>query len=255
MVKIVSGTKGTNKWLPPNWRRCTFPILNQPAKTIKDISGSAFLLYYKHIPYIVTAGHVVEIQNPVIAFTKKNREVLCVSSSQLQQVGLKWIKHPAGFDLAATPFHLPLSRVRELDVTPIVEDQWNTLPKIKVKDEIAHLGYPEKGTSRYLDELPCLIPQAMPGKIIQINRFGITMATAGAHGASGGPVFLKRQSNNPRLIGIVTDATVYGKSTRPAEGEYRSKTKALVIWLIKDVLESKEMKKQFDNRWIGEDWF
>jgi hypothetical protein len=253
MAKIVRGTK-TNEWLPWYWRKSTFPILSQPAKTLNDIAGTAFLLHYKKIPYIVTASHVIEMENPVIAFSRKDRQLVCVSSAYLQQTGLKWIKHPVGFDLAAIPFHLPLSLVKELDVLSITEDKWTPQSKIKVGDEVAHLGYPQKGTSIYRDGSPCIYPQAMPGKIIRLNQSDIIMKTASAHGASGGPVFLRRENDSPCLVSIVTEARMFGKHTRPAEAAYCNETRALIVSLVKDILETVEMKKQYNNRWIGENW-
>ena len=165
MAKIVKGTQ-TNQWLPPNWRKSTFPILSQPAKTLNDITGTAFLLDYKSVPYIVTAYHVIESENPVIAFAKKDTQFITVSTAFLKRGGLRRIKHPAGLDLAGIPFHLPLSIVKELDLVKITEDKWTPQPKIKLGDEVAHLGYPHRGTSNYLNGSPCLFPQAMPGKII-----------------------------------------------------------------------------------------
>jgi len=253
MAKIVRGTK-TNEWLPKNWRKCTFPILSQPAKTSDNIVGSAFLLHYKKIPYIVTARHVVEIENPVVAFSNKNRHVLGISSSCPAQTGLKWIKHPAGLDLAAIPFHLPLSLVKQLDVLSIKENQWTPQSKIKVGDEVAHLGYPQKGTSVYSDGAPSTFPQGMPGKIIRLNPPYFIMRTAGAHGASGGPVFLRRESNPASLVGVVIEAKTFGKPSRPDEFEYLNETKALLISLTKDILETEEMRKQYENRFIGESW-
>jgi len=253
MAKIVRGTK-TNEWLPWYWRKSTFPILSQPAKTFNDIVGSAFLLHYEKIPYIVSASHVIEMENPVIAFSKKDRQLVCISSSFLQQAGLKWIKHPAGFDLVAIPFHLPLSLVRELDVLSITEDKWASQPKIKLGDEVAHLGYPQKGTSRYCDGSPCIFPQGMPGTIICLDGFEIIMRTAGAHGASGGPVFLRRENNSPLLVGVVTKENVFGQQTRPTEAKYLNKTTALIASLIKDILESEQMKEQYRNRFIGAKW-
>jgi len=253
MAKTVRGTK-TDRWLPKNWRKCTFPMLSQPAKTSNDIAGSAFLLHYKKVPYIVTAGHVIEMENPVIAFSKKDRQVVGVSSSYLGQAGLRWIKHSAGFDLAAIPFHLPLSLVKELDVWLITENQWTLQPKIKLGDEVAHLGYPQKGTSIYSDGSPSTFPQAMPGKIIRLNPPYIIMKTAAAHGASGGPVFLRRENNTPCLVGIVTEARIFAKPTRPEEAKYLNETKALNVSLMRDILEAEEMKRQYENRWIGKSW-
>ncbi len=70
------------------------------------------------------------------------------------------------------------------------------------------------------------------------------METAGANGASGGPVFLRREKC-PSLIGIAIEARKIGQKTRPWEAVYCDKTTALVISLIKDVLESEEMNTQF----------
>jgi len=253
MARIVRNPE-TDKWLPKDWRRCTFPILKQPAKTLDDIEGTAFLLHYEKIPYIVTASHVIEIENPVIAFSKKDKQLVCVSSAYLQQAGLEWVKHPASLDLAAIPFHLPLSLVRELYVLSITEDKWASQPKIKLGDEVAHLGYPQKGTSRYCDGSPCIFPQGMPGTIIRLDGFEIIMRTAGAHGASGGPVFLRRENNSPLLVGVVTKEIVFGQQIRPTEAKYLNKTTALIASLIKDILESEQMKEQYRNRFIGANW-
>jgi hypothetical protein len=246
MVKIVKGLE-TDKWLPKDWRKCTFPILSEPAKTLNDIIGTAFLLRYEKVPYIVTANHVIENGNPVMAFSKKDKQLVSVSSSQLQQAGLHWIKHPAGLDLAAIPFLLPPSILSELDLLKITEDYWALQPNIKVGDEVAHLGYPEKGTSKYTNRSPCPYPQAMPGKITGFRQTNILMETASAHGASGGPVFLRRENKSPCLVGVVIEARMKGNHTRTAKAEYLNVTTALVASLIKDIMETEEMKKQIDE--------
>ncbi|HSV49197.1 MAG TPA: hypothetical protein VLH35_02690 [Candidatus Acidoferrales bacterium] len=243
MVKIIKGTE-TDKWLPKELRKGTFPILRQPASTSNDITGSAFLLQYKKKPFIITAKHVIDVENPVIAFRKKNGQVIGVNSSSFQQVGIQWVKHPFGLDIAAIPFVLPLKLVGELDLGYITEDKWTPLTNIPLGGWVAHLGYPEKGTSRYSDGSPCILPQAMPGKIIKLNSIDFVMETAGANGASGGPVFL-RSEKGPSLVGIAIEARKIGQRTRPWEADYCNQTKALVISLIKDVLESEEMNTQF----------
>jgi hypothetical protein len=194
------------------------------------------------------------MENPVVVFNKKDRHFLGVSSRCLAQTGLRWIKHPAGLDLAAIPFHLPLSLVKQLDVFAIKEDQWTPQSKIKVGDVVAHLGYPQKGTSVYSDGAPSIFPQGMPGKIIRLNPPYFIMRTAAAHGSSGGPVFLRRENNTPFLIGIIVEAKIFGKPTRPEEFEYLNETKALLVSLTKDIFETEEMRKQYENRFIGENW-
>ena len=254
MAKTVKATQ-TDRWLSQNWRKSTFPVLCQPAKTLNDITGTAFLLNYKGVPYIVTADHVVKSENPVLAFARKDKQLVTVSTSTLmQKAGLMWVRHPAGIDLAAIPFHLPLAIVKDLDLLQITEDKWNPQPKIKIGDSIVHLGYPQRGTSNYLDGSPCLFPQGMPGNIIALNGYNMTMRTAAAHGASGGPVLLKTENNGPKLVGIVNEAKMMGQSTRPFEAVYRNETKATVISLIKDILESEQMKKQYNNRFLASSW-
>ena len=232
--KIVKATS-TNKWLPPLWRKSTFPVLRQPAKSLKDITGTAFLLSYNKQDFIVTASHVIEMKNPVLMFSKKNnqstdKESVLVSSDDLHQIGLDWTKHPAGLDLAAIPFCTE-SLQRDLDVFLLAEDKWTFRP-FSVNDEIVHLGYPDKGTSN-CDGSPWVFPQGMPGNIIHVNSFDFNMKTSGVHGASGGPVFLKTKENKPHLIGVVTETELLGYIT-----------KALCISLVKDILDTDAMKGQ-----------
>jgi hypothetical protein len=243
MAKIVKRTE-TDKWLPKEWRKCTFPILRQPAVTSNDITGSAFILQYKNKPFVVTAKHVIEVENPVIALRKKNGQVIGVNSTSFQEVGVQWVKHPFGLDIAAIPLALPLNLVKELDLAYMTENKWTPLANIPLGGWVAHLGYPERGTSRYSDGSHCIFPQAMPGKIIKLNSTDFIMETAGANGASGGPVFLKSEKG-PSLIGIAIEARKNGQKTRILEADYCNQTKALVISLIKDVLESEDMNTQF----------
>ena len=51
MAKIVKDS-GSEEWFKPTWRRNTFPILRQPARTIDDVIGAAFLLQYLRVPYV-----------------------------------------------------------------------------------------------------------------------------------------------------------------------------------------------------------
>lgn len=246
MPKIVRGTE-TNKWLPSDMRKCTIPILVQPGKIPDDIRGSAFLLRHNKKEYIVTARHVTEIKNPVLAFSAKTHQPICVDFSYFQKKGLSWVNHPKGLDLAVMPFLVPQEFVDKLDLWFISEDKWTTPAKINIADEVAHLGYPEKGTSNYLGGKPSLFPQGMPGKVIKINQSEIIMNTAAAHGASGGPVFLRRKDMSPFLVGVVTETRMYGSPTCQIKAEYRNKTTSLVISQIIDILQTKEMKLQFNK--------
>lgn len=242
MVSIVKAVE-TDKWLPKEWRKCTVPILRQPAETTDHITGSAFILEYKQKLYIVTANHVVKSENLVMAFTKKTTEKVNVNFPNYQKAELKWIKHPAGLDIAAIPFYLPPELEKEIDFFPIPEAQW-THPKIKIGDWVAHLGYPLTGTSNYLNKTPCYLPQGMPGRIIKCPKPYLIMKTASAHGASGGPVFLKVDNDKPYLIGVVIEARMKGNPLGIAKVQYLEETTALFATLIKDILESDEMVSQ-----------
>lgn len=249
--RIVRGAR-TDRWLTKGLRKCTFPILNPPAKTSDDITGSAFLLHYQDIPYIVTAAHVVNKANSAIAFSTKSRKIVSVKTSLLQGVGLDWIKHPANLDLAAIPLHIPLTLVKDLDIYLIRENMWSNAAKISVGNEVAHLGYPQRGTSNYSDGKKSGFPQGMPGKIIGLGNLKIVTETAAAHGASGGPLFLKKDDGMPHLIGVVVSTKVLGNPDKPKE--YLNETTSLPISLVKDIFESQEMKKQYAQRKIPSSW-
>jgi len=215
--------------------------LLEPASGPKDIIGSAFLIQYRGIIYIISAKHVVEKDSLVIMMPTKEKKVLPIPLTSLKEAGARWIHHPAGLDLSAIPF--PDGILENLDVKIIGEDRWVTQIKIQ-KDSVVHLGFPKQDHANYKDGTPASFPIGMPGKIIGFQPLSIQMKTAGAHGASGGPVFLKREGTSPLLIGIATNIKLIGKPTRPDEGEPLHETSAFPISLIKDILESKEMVKQ-----------
>jgi len=57
-----------------------------------------------------------------------------------------------------------------------------------------------------------------------------------------------------RKVGKQLASKTFGKPSRPDEFEYLNETKALLISLTKDILETEEMRKQYENRFIGESW-
>ncbi len=242
MVSITKAIE-TDKWLPAEWRKCTFPMLRQPAKTCNDIMGSAFVLSHERKSYIITAAHVIESGNISMGFTKKDTEKINISLSEYQQGRFKWVKHPANLDITAIPFEHCLQK--ELDLFYV--NSGCIQNNLKLKDWVAHLGYPLKGTSNYLNKSQCFIPQGMPGPIIEFKRVEgkFIMHTASAPGASGGPVFLRGEDKKAHLIGVVTEARMTGNHLHNNHGaQYLEITTALFASLIKDILESDEMKKQ-----------
>jgi hypothetical protein len=253
MARYIRGTE-TDKWLPQYLRKCTFPIFNQPARTSDDMIGAAFLLFYNNIPYIISAKHVINIDDPVIGFAKKDATVIGIKSSAFEKVGLRWISHPADLDIAAIPFHLPLNLVKGLDVKVIPVEMWVDQPRVKINNIVAHLGYPLKDHTIYTNGSPSPFPIAMPGVITNFEKLNIETKTAGAHGASGGPLFMKGEDDKPYLIGIAIETKMYGKSNNIKESNYSDITKSIRISLIKDILESSEMLEQYKNRIVDESW-
>ena len=78
--------------------------------------------------------------------------------------------------------------------------------------------------------------------------------TTAAHDARGGSVLLKTENNGPKLVGIVHESKMKGQPTRPFESVYSNKTEATLISLIKDILESEQMEKQYNNRFLASSW-
>ena len=78
----------------------------------------------------------------------------------------------------------------------------------------------------------------MSGVILSGNANEIITFTNGQQGASGGPLFLKRNSQNPQLIGIAYEVILTPNK------QYQNKTRSLPIQHIKKILDSDLMKNQ-----------
>jgi len=251
---IVRKSNEITEWIPPFWFKCCFPILTLPARSNDNIVGACFLMMHKKIPYIVTAKHVIDVQNPVIAFTLKGRKNINIQTSYFNSLGLNWISHPNGLDLAAIPFHLPLQFVKRLDKFPITEDKWINSINYKPGDIIRNLGYPEKASSHYLDGTPSNFPQGMHGNIISVSNNAINFRSPAQFGASGGPVFVKSDIG-PYLIGVTNTTKILTTPSNPQEGVYLGETSAIPISSLKDIFNSQKMQTQYANRKINEDLF
>jgi hypothetical protein len=242
---------GYDNWLPPPWYQGTFPIVESDEK-LENIVGAAFMIIYQKVPYIVTAKHVIEFENPIVRFTTTSRKTLDLETKYFNKLGLDWISHPKGLDLVAIPFHVPVNIVPRIFKFPIPEDRWNNSSFPKPGNEIRHLGYPEQTTTPYPDGSPSNHPQGMEGKISSIESEKITIRSPAQHGASGGPLFV-RGTNGPHLIGVVTETKVNVKPTNPFDGEYLGITTSIPIGFVKDILTSKEMVSQYSKRVITDD--
>jgi hypothetical protein len=212
------------------------------ADSTGKIIGAAFLLEYRNLIYIISAKHVIDFDNPSMAFARKDGKVAGLKTSTLQRGGLGWLMHPGDLDLAAIPFYGPAKGIDSLDFMMILEDKWATQPIVKVGSRVVHLGYPEGRSLPYTDRKRSPFPLGMPGKVIKLDRQFIVMETVGLPGASGGPVFMK-SDNKPHLIGVTIEVKAFGKRTRPGGAAFLNKTKALPISLVKDILDSQEMKE------------
>ena len=244
LTKIVKGTE-TDKWLPIHWRKTTFPVLRKPVPDPKYIVGAAFLLQYQGIIFITSAKHVVDRDSLVLHIPKKDKGYQHIPLESLKEAGAVWISHPADLDLTAIPF--PDTILEKLDVRIVAEDHWVTQGTIEIGSDVAHLGFPKQAHANYVDGTPALFPLGMPGRIIGLQPLSIQLKTDGAPGASGGPVFLKREKITPLLIGVATDIKMMGNPARPDKGKPLQETSALPISLIKDILESTEMVEQCEK--------
>lgn len=93
----------------------------------------------------------------------------------------------------------------------------------------------------------------MPGNILSIQPPNIITKTAGAPGASGGPLFI-RKPYSAILCGVAISVKMFGNPAYPDRAENREETTSIMISLVKDILESDEMKNQYENRYIDETW-
>lgn len=219
-------------WFPIGWIKCTFPILKALGTLGEyDVCGSAFLLKYNDVEYAITAKHVLkDIENPMIGFNTEGRKLHQISSQKLKALGPEWIYHPKNskLDLAAIrmPVELPF-----MDIQSVDEPFWNSTATINNGDDVLHLGYPDRIGASYADGRGGYFALAMTGKILQNNSDKILAKTKGHQGASGGPLFLRRKSGFPQLIGIAVIAKHIG-------GKYLDKTEFLPISNIIDILDS-----------------
>lgn len=245
-IKRVSGDE-TDRWLGRITRKCTLPILERRQGTEHSFQGSSFVLRHNHVNYIVTAKHVIEkLRNPCILFPTIDRKWQSVSTIDMsRELGLKWIYHPDGLDLAAIPFRI----LKNFDFIYIDEEMWNIKYSYKIGDHVAHLGYPNGDHANYTDGTQAFFAIAMPGEIINIDESRITTRSDGEGGASGGPLFLSRgESISPVLIGVILEAVLNHS------GQYTYKTKSLPIRNVIKIFETKEMINQvkaFENKLKG----
>ena len=227
-------------WFPNQWLKSAAPVLTEPGKTVpQDNRGTVFYVEYQNEIFAVTAKHVLDAcKNPMLCYYDSNRNIQRISSSVFSRiVHLKWINHPDdSIDISAIPF-----TVKDyMDINVIPETSWNLPCSLKPDDKIIHIGYPEQIGASYADGSLGYFPVALIGTVMFYNSEKIVTHTNGQGGASGGPLFVRTNSNIPQLIGIVYRSV-------PTSNPKQNKTSSLPISLIKDLLESEQMKKQISD--------
>jgi len=193
-------------------------------------------LRYKTANYVVTAKHVIEnSRDPMIGYHKVDRTLQRTSADDLGKIAhLDWKFHPDK-DIAVIPF--PIQDY--MDVSVIPENNWNIPINTNKENEVMHLGYPQGIGASYANGTLAFFPIAMSGSILESNSDIILTQTNGQQGASGGPLFL-RKNQTPQLIGIVYEAVL-------SNGTYQNKTKSIPIYHIKEILDSDEITKQVNE--------
>jgi len=229
---MMPGSKG---WFPAHWMKSTLPILEDPGLTTNDLLGSAFLLQYGNVNYLITAKHVLEkLRDPMFGFHRIDKTLERVSCHRFETLlGLKWVYHPSGLDIAAIPF--PIKPF--MDVVAIGEKYWINAYKVPTGEIVAHLGYPLGLSSQYIDDTPSFFARVMVGNILSADIHHIITKSPGAPGASGGPLFMKENSNSGLLIGIVIKEGFLNRT-------FVDKTISLPIYEVEQTLKSKKMQEQ-----------
>lgn len=223
-------------WFPNPLIKSGVSILTDPGLTINDVIGTGFLIQHGKVNYVVTAKHVLENSvNPMIGYHQTNGDLQRVSSDKLSSIAhLEWINHPNGLDISAIPFSVQ----DYMDVQVIPKNDWNLPTNMNKGDLVIHLGHPQGYGASYANGKLAFFPIAMSGTVLDGNQNEIITHTNGQGGASGGPLFLKRDGQNPQLIGIAVQAILTSKD------QYQNKTRSLPILNVKKILESEPMKKQ-----------
>jgi len=251
-IDLIGRNDPRTSWFPKSWDKSAFPIMHQPGTEQDNITGTAFVMYYQGVPYIVTAKHVLETENPAIHFLLKNGQGRSFGTSYFNALGLDWIKHDT-VDVAAIPFHMALQAIKPLHIFFIKEEWWNLELNIKAGNFVKHLGYPDKDTTPFPDGSSSMVGIGMVGKVLSVTSNEIRLRTSAHLGASGGPVFVK-STTGPCLIGVASESDVLANKSL-TEGEYLGKTTVVPIKYVKELLDSDKMQKQYLNRSITEDMF
>ena len=96
----------SSDWVAQGYYTSVIPILKQPGKSFEDIYGSAFLIKYNETIYVITAKHVVDIDNPILLFAGTKKSKIFLATEYFNKIRIDWIYHKSE-DLAVLPLKVP----------------------------------------------------------------------------------------------------------------------------------------------------
>jgi len=238
-VNYTPHNKNTD-WVRKGFYTSVIPILCQPAVSRTNIFGAGFLMKFQGKTYVVTAKHVVDIDNPVLLFTGTNRDDIFLETKYFNNIGINWVFHKDK-DLAVLPLEIPGGFKRIIN-SSIIENKFTT--NIQPGQTAKHLGYPNKMTGTWTDNgKPNNISSGAIGKIVSVDPNRIVISTPTRFGDSGGPLFIKMQFS-PKLVGVISSTLILKDKINPESSVYLHKTTAIPMSFVHQIINSKEMKAQ-----------
>lgn len=225
-----------NDWVIQGYYTSVIPILQQPAITLDDVYGAGFQLKYKNENYIVTAKHVIDIQNPTLFFQDASRKGIFVDTNYFQKIGIDWICHESE-DIAVLRLKIPelTKRIINTTIQP-------NLTKISIQTNqiVKHLGYPDKITGTWKNtNQKNTIPSGIDGRVLSVYQNKIIIETQAHKGDSGGPLFLKI-GNMAKLIGVISKTKVLKNDITGEDEMYMGETTAIPMHLVYELIDKNQ---------------
>ena len=222
----------SSDWVAQGYYTSVIPILKQPAQSLDNIYGTAFQIKYGNTNYIVTARHVVELDNPALFFQGTGKREIILETALFNKMNVDWIFHKTE-DLAILPFNIP--EINKRIINTVINPNL-TQVNIQSNQIVKHLGYPDKMTGYWTDTKKSnTIPSGISGKIIQVTPNKIMIDTVAHKGDSGGPLFLKI-GNIGKLIGVISKTKVLKNDITKQDEMYLGETTALPMSLVYDMI-------------------
>lgn len=219
-------------WVYGGYYTSVIPILKQPGKSFDDTYGTAFLIKCYETIYVVTAKHVVDIDNPTLLFAGTKKSNIFLETEYFNKIGIDWICHKSE-DLAILPLKIPelIGRIINTKISPN-----KTSVNIQPNQIVKHLGYPDKMTGYWTDtNKQNTIPSGISGRIIKVFQNKIIIDTVAHKGDSGGPLFLKI-ANMAKLIGVILKTKILKNDVTNEHEMYLGETTAISMSSVYSML-------------------